>query len=440
MSGQVDSIVVVSITATSAQPTVGNFGTPLFIQYHTHNTDKVRTYTDLAGMVTDGFSVYEPAYLWATKVLSQNPHPPEFKIGRGTTAVAQHMTFVAATPSTGDTVGMTLALPTGTSVTATTTAVSGWTASNAASALGAIIGSVSGVASTTVTSASIAITWTTAGNIVYPSTILGGAYTDDTASSSPGTDLDAIKLVDDDFYGVTGAIMSKADITAVAVWVAANKKTHYYTTADDDNRSGVSAGVMHDLNAAGYKRSYGQWSGTPAQYGASALEALEFTYDPGTYTDAFKGLEGITIDSLTATQRGNITTNSGNYYVNIGGVNATFDGRSAQGQFMDLTRFLDALENDIQVRVFTLLVNLPKVPYDSIGYGMIGAEIGASLASFVLTGALSNDPDDQPKVVLPLISDASSADRLARTARGFKFSCLYTSAIQKVLIQGVVNV
>jgi hypothetical protein len=351
--------------------------------------------------------------------------------------VTYGFTFTVTDTTKDHNVGLSLTNTSGTLTSYYTTVTSGETATSIAAAISALISASSGI---TVSAATAVVTahLSSAGALWYPSGIFGGDYADSTPTSSPGTDLDAIRLVDDDWYGTTGAIESAADITAVAVWVAANQKTHYYTSADTANFTSNS-GIFDTLRDAGYKRSYGQFGGNPLQYGASGLEALEFTYPPGTYTDAFKGLQGVTVDALTPSQKTGITANNGNYYVNIGGVDATFDGRSAQGQFMDLTRFLDALKNDIQIRVFTLIANSPKVPYDSIGIAAIGGEIRASLSSFVRIGALSNDPGFQPQVALPNIADISTSDKQARTLTGVKFSCTYTNAIHSVSIQGTVS-
>ena len=91
--------VTVNITATGTSPSRKNFGTPLVLAYHTHFTDKVRIYTSLSGMITDGFSTTEPGYLLAQACFQQNPTVPESSVGRGTTAVQQTFTFTVTASS-----------------------------------------------------------------------------------------------------------------------------------------------------------------------------------------------------------------------------------------------------------------------------------------------------------------------------------------------------
>src|ERR1700690_4369407 len=108
-----DNIVNVSITVTSAAPTRGNFGTPAIYAYHTHNTDKIRTYFDTAGMVADGFATTEPAYLMASSILEQSPHSPTFKVIRGSVANVQRFTFQVTDSNVGDKIGLTVTDPLG---------------------------------------------------------------------------------------------------------------------------------------------------------------------------------------------------------------------------------------------------------------------------------------------------------------------------------------
>jgi hypothetical protein len=168
--------------------------------------------------------------------------------------------------------------------------------------------------------------------------------------------------------------------------------------------------------------------------------AQRFTADPGSDTWAFKTIAGASVDALTPTQQTNITANNGNFYINMSGVNITFDGRAASGLFIDLTRGVDALSADIQNRVATLLVRLPKLPYTRAGIATVGGEVAASLQAFVNTGFISNDAGFEAQVTVPDLADVSSSDKATRTLRNVKFNAYATGGIHKVLIQGVVNV
>lgn len=433
-----DTIVNVSITATSATPTKANFGTPAVIAYHTHNTDKIRTYFDLAGMVSDGFSTTEPAYLMAQSICEQNPRPPTFKVIRGTTAVAQSMTFVVTDSTKGDTVGLTLTDTTGTDRTLSTTVTSGESVTSIATAIAALASAVTGLTASATTS-TVTIAVGSAGAIWYPSDIAGGNFSDNTASASISTDLAAAVLVDSDWYGISGAWIDATNITSIAGWTEANTRVHAYTSADSANLA-ASSGVFYTLKSASYARSYGQYSGSPISYGATGLMAQRLTANPGSDTWAYKTIAGTEVDSLTPTQTTNITNDNGNFYITIAGVNSTYDGRAASGLYVDITRGIDALAAEIQNRVFTLLVTLPKLPYTRAGIAMVGGEIGAAIQSFIPTGFISNDIGFQPVVSVPDLADVSTSDKQNRLLKNVTFTCYAQGAIQKVQIQGVVNI
>ena len=111
---------------------------------------------------------------------------------------------------------------------------------------------------------------------------------------------------------------------------------------------------------------------------------------------------------------------------------------------MDIQRGIDALANDMQVRVFGLMANSEKVPYDTAGITQVGTQMRASLASFTATPAspdlfLSNDPGVEPTVTLPDISTISTADKQTRVLRNANFTATTTGAIQDVIINGTLS-
>lgn len=440
MAGPVDQIVTVTIQANNATTQVPNFGIPALLAYHTHNTDKIRTYSSLAGMVSDGFSTTEPAYYMASALLAQNPTVPSFKIIRGSTAAAMTFTFTVTDTTVGDTIGFTVVGVNGTTTVVNTTStgavntdastLAGLTAPN-----GCTMGAVGAV---------VTVTVTTPGKVVYVSAVKGGTYLDTTASASPATDLTNALAVDSTWYGIAGEHCDATNIAAIASWAETNKRIQYYTTADTNNLS-ASSGIGHTLNLAGDQYSYGAYSGTPIQYAGVATMANEFARDPGTYTMAFKQLASVTVDALTDTQITNLEGNVLNYYTNVAGDNIVRPGKVASGLYVDLRRGIDALGAAVQFQVYNLLVSQPKVPYDPFGIAMVGGEVRSALASFTASAnapvaLLRNDPGFKPTVILPDVSTELSADRQARVLKNVNFVAYAQNAVQTVKINGTVNV
>lgn len=440
MAGQVDTIVTVNIQASAVTPQVPNFGIPAILAYHTHNTDFIRTYSSLAGMVSDGFTTTEPAYRMASAILAQSPTVSSFKIIRGSTAAAQTATFTVTDTAVGDTIGFTVVGVDGTTTTVSTpstgvvntdaTTLAGKTPPNGCTM--AAVGAV------------VTITTTTAGKIVYYSAIKGGTFADTTATANPATDLTNALGVDSTWYGISGEHQDATNIAAIAAWAESNKRIHYYSTADSNNLT-AAAGIGHTLATSTYAYSNGTYCGTQIDYAGCASMANEFVRDPGTYTMAFKQLAGVAVDALTDTQVTNLKGNKLNYYMDVSGVSILRDGVNASGIYVDLRRGIDALTAAIQFNVYDLLVTTPKVPFDPAGIAMVGAELRSALAAYTATAnqpaaLLRNDPGFKPTITLPDISTILSTDRSARLLKGVAFTAYAQNAVQTVQINGVVNV
>ena len=92
----IDRIEDVEISRTSRTITRPGFGTMLVAAYHTRYADRVRTYTDVTEMVTDGFSPYDAAYQMVSSAFAQEPSPQSVKVGRRALPFTQ---VVDVTPS-----------------------------------------------------------------------------------------------------------------------------------------------------------------------------------------------------------------------------------------------------------------------------------------------------------------------------------------------------
>ena len=86
-----DTIVVVTISATTLTPSRTGFGTPLLAGFFATSVfpERVRTYSGTAGMLTDGFLANDPIVRAAGKIFAQSPHPTNVKIGRRANAPDQ---------------------------------------------------------------------------------------------------------------------------------------------------------------------------------------------------------------------------------------------------------------------------------------------------------------------------------------------------------------
>ena len=442
--GILDTLVPVTITASGATPQVANFGTPAIICYHTKNTDYIRTYTDVQGLVDDGFAVTDPAYIMASVIFSQEPSPSSLKLIRGTSAVTQSCAFVVTNTTVGDQIGYQVVGTDGVVVDMYVTGTGNTT--NDATAIAALP-DPTGV-TTTSSTATVTSATNTAGKIVYYQGVKGGTFIDNTPTASPATDLNNALGIDTDWYTITSEHQDRNNIAAVASWAETNKKFHAYSTMDSNAKT-AGTGIGATMKAAAYSYTFGMWGGTSIQYGALALAAQRLTADPGTDTWAYKTLAGVTADSLTATEitaLGTETANGNrlNYYITVAGVNVTRFGICASGMYADLRRGIDALAARIQINEFQLLASSPKIPFDPGGIAILAGGVRSGLAQFTATpvqqaALLRSDPGYAPQVFPPAIADTNATDRGNRYLNSIRFTAYAQNAVQIVAISGAVN-
>jgi hypothetical protein len=75
-------IADIQVTTESARVARAGFGVPLILSPRPTWVERIRSYEDLAGMVTDGFTSSTPEYKAAAKMFAQEPSPSIVKIGR----------------------------------------------------------------------------------------------------------------------------------------------------------------------------------------------------------------------------------------------------------------------------------------------------------------------------------------------------------------------
>jgi hypothetical protein len=431
----IDQIVSVDIVATSATPALPSLNIPAIYGYHTKYTDRIRTYFDLTDLVADGFTSTDAIYLAALAIVSQDPRPASFKVIRASNAIAQTMHFNVTDTQTGHVDGLVVLAPDGTTHPIQHTVTTGQTAAQIATALAAITVSGLTLAVNGGVNTQVDITVNAAGAVWYPSAVTGGDFFDDTATLTPGTDLDAAVLVDPNFYGIASTVQSDANIQAIAVWVEANERMQWYTTAGTNNIN-AQTGIFATLKTAAYKRSVGWYSGTPSEFLGLGILSLMLTFDPGSATAFGKTVAGVAADNLSPTQINNAEAQNGNVYVPVAGDNTTLTGIAASGLYADITIGIDALAQDMQIAVFSLMKRSPKVPYTRKGISSIGGEMRGSLQRFVNDGFLSSDTGEEFQVQLPDLAAISQADKQNRILRNAKFTAVATGAIQKAAIQG----
>lgn len=435
MAGLSD-IVTITITSNSRTPTRAGFGTPLLMTYHTAWTDKIRTYTDLSGLISDGFTSHSPTYRMAQSLLSQNPRPERFKVGRLTTQPTVTYTLTMTSATQGDKVSFTVVEPLGgTEVPVTYTIGSSETTTTVATAVELLVEAVSGVNSSS-SGAVITVTPATAGDLIYFHSLVNCTLIETTADAGYDDDLTALQLIDDDWYLVLLDVNSEANVDLVAAWTETRTKLFIAQTQNDVEKNG-SGTLGAGLNLSAYDRTALLFAASMVEYPACAWAGVVLPQDPGSITWMFKELKTVSPSLLSSTQETNLFNYSVNTYQTIAGLDITRKGTSVSGEYMDVRHGLDWLQARLQEGVFGLLANAGKIPYTDASVDIFVNEIKRVLnqgveRNFIAAGSITASG--------PKVADVDSADRANRILPDLKFGATLAGAVHKVEIQGTVSV
>ena len=263
----------------------------------------------------------------------------------------------------------------------------------------------------------------------------------DSGDASIDAALNAIANENNDWYGVVVDQAMVANFADVASWVETAKKFAIFWITDvnayDSTKSTDLASV---LKLANRNRSAVVWHATPtggADYPDAAWMGEGFPYEPGSSTWAYKTLNGVTPDTLLASQETALKGKNCNYYTTVGGVSITQEGKVASGEYIDIIIGTDWIEARLREAVYSALVNNRKIPYDDTGIAMIEGLVKGVLNEAASKGILQAD---SIAVTVPKYADIPQADKLARKLPDVKFSALYQGAIHSVTINGTISV
>ena len=180
------------------------------------------------------------------------------------------------------------------------------------------------------------------------------------------------------------------------------------------------------------------------QYGmAVALAAKAMHYHAGEETWALKQLAAVYPAKLKSTFIKKLEAANITYLTTVASKNLTQGGKTNAGEWIDVIRFRDWLQNDMQVRVVNLLVVNPKIPYTDGGIGLVDNQMLASLKDGQKYGGIAPteydaDGNANPGYVtsVPLASELTSVQKSSRVLSDCRFSARLAGAIHVVNISG----
>jgi hypothetical protein len=497
---ELDNIVNVTITAETSTPSQTGFGTPLVASYHTVFPERVRVYTSLSGMTSDGFTSASQAYRMATKIFSQNPSPTQIVVGRtendqvmtvditpssidlrASTAYTVYHNGLAATYTTDTTptvaeitAGLAAAIDPTAWAISTAYAVGEYvkndtgpvkiyvcTTAGTSAGSGGPTGTRSGIVDGTcvwdyvgpesnLTATDNTTKVTVAANSAADAFSLYAALPeilalqDITADGSPNgivADITAIRAVNDEWYCLLPCNQGKAVLKAAAAHIETLDKTMICSSPDDDIKTTAIDDLASELQALSYDRTMLMWDPRANyQFPCGAWAGVGLPTTPGSITWAYKNLAGIAAPTLNATQITNLEGKDCNYYVTQAGLSNTRFGVVSGGSntYFDVTRTIDWTKARIQEGVYGRLANLSKVPFTNRGRDVIVNEVWAVIREGQGNEAFALEPE--PIVTAPDVSTVSAANKANRLYPDINFTVTLAGAIHKTTIVGVLQV
>ena len=436
--------VTVAITQTSAGPTLPGFGVPLIPSYSATWTERTRTYNNLAGVAVDFPVTTSPEYRAASAIFAQNPAPPIVMIGRMANKPTKALSLTALTPTTQLLYTYTLQVRGQGFPDQNVTFTSSGAPTDALWAAG-IVTALNAVTSKNFTAAGAAspvtITANAAGGWFSVEVINANdmKISETQADAGIAADLTAITAENPNWYGLGNTFNSKLCAIAAAAYTEANSRL-FIAQSQDTSTILTAAGngdLVDQIKTNAYANTAGFYHPYPAVFADFALLGKCLPFTPGSETWKFKTLATVPTFPLTSTQRGNIVARNGNSYESVAGLSVTFNGQVGNGNFIDVTRGLAALQSDILVSVFGTLAGNSKVPYTDPGIGMIEAALRGSLKRYTDKGVLAASPAFT--VTVPLVANVSAADKTSRTLNNVFFTGKLAGAVHAANIVGSVS-
>ncbi len=425
-----------------------DFNTILVAGPHVYSLPRVSTYTSASAMLTDGFKSTDPLYLAVRDALSQTPRPRYVKVGRrqvdevtlSIDTVANEAAYLLKIKKLA-TDGSTTTLPY--TFTSDTNAL----ASEIATGLAALVtADANSPVSATVSTNDLVLTNKVAGTAFAVELPASMSVKTAAAADTVAEDLAAINLEDNQWYGLGITSRVSADIIAAADWTEAETKLFGYSVAEAGAISAASTtDTPYLVKEGNYYRTFGFYHKDAAtDFPELACMARCFAVLPGGETWANKKLAGVTTDRLTETEFLAAKNKNLNTFESFrDSVSITQTGKVAAGEWIDVIRFRDWLQEEMQVNIFFVLINRDKIPYTDGGIAIIQAQMDKALQLGQRRGGIApteydEDGNEIPGYVInvPLAASISANTKASRILEDLTFSARLAGAIHVAEITG----
>lgn len=442
----INSIVNVQISRETSVPTRAGFGTGAFLADDTTLSNLTKEYASLADMSGDSELTGSEALLAGAAYFGQQLSAPKFTVLKEVSAVAQVSVLTVSTELiTGNSTIVTLD---GTPLTAEVFATSH------AATMTAIAALIQGEASITTAIAAgnvITITAAAADTAFSISSVTTLGATQPTWISQITTQAGGIagsltnaSSENNDWYGFGIHSRADADIEEASDWAqgvgSTNPKIFLAQSSDADLKNqAVTTDIASVLTAKANFRTAVLYHADDTEYFDCGWMGGQLPNDPGSITWAYKTVSTVTVDTFAAGEKSAAHGKNVNTYSTVASVNITEEGKVCDSPFewIDVIRGVDWIQVNVTIDLFSLLVRLPKIPYDTLGLENIKGTVATVLSTAQGMGILSIE--STPVVIVPDLADIDPADKANRILNGVTFTGVLEGAVQKINVLGTVT-
>ncbi len=259
----------------------------------------------------------------------------------------------------------------------------------------------------------------------------------DHADPGIATDLAAIKLQSNAWYGLVTLYNSEALIKAAASWVEANTKLYPAASVDTkiatDAETGAATDVAHDLKALSYARTWAFFHPSPDEFPDAASLGKWFPVSPGGDNWRMKTLTGVTVEPYSDSETTNFLDKNVAYFYDVGGRFVVGGkGKSAGGNYVDTVRGLDWYSSELQAKLANLEIDSDKVPFTNAGIDKVEGKVHEQNDAGIAAGLIA--PDPAPVVTAPDVLDVSDEDKADRELAGVETTFTLAGAIDHITV------
>lgn len=447
--------------------------------------ERLRSYNTL-GAVAGDFGTSAPEYFAAVLFFGQSPQPSTLYIGRWAQSATSGMNIGGPLTAAQQVIGNWTAITSGgftILINGTSYVITGLDFS-AQSNLNGVASTIQAVL-TGATCVWNGVQFTITSNATGPSSTVSyltppGSGTDIstmlqmTAATAeqlvPGiaaeSALDAVIILDSlqtYWYFLTFAApdIVDADYLAIAAYIEGAANPHMFGVTTNEATAIVApdtSSIGYFLKLAGYRRSATQYCSTNP-YAITSMFAyactVNFNGSNTAITLMWKQEPGVDPEFLGTSQADELNFNNYNYNAQFNnGIAIIVNGITASGFFIDEVWGTDWFANNVQVNLFNLLLDTPKVPQTDPGINQLSNTIEGSCVQAVTNGLLApgvwtgppfgalNTGDNLPKgyyVYAPPVATQAAAARAARVSPLIQVAAKLAGAVHTVSVLINVN-